>query len=242
MGFVPAIVARMSPRPTPEQRAFDPTLITAEPYKELPVHRGSIVGAIPSVVGMNPVSRFNAFVQRKLFVHNAAHALLGYLGYLRGHTYGHQALDDPWIRRRLDKAMDEASQALLKEFEFAPNALHDHVREVLARLGNRALADPISRLCRDPLRKLGPNDRLVGAARLAEKHGIMPMGLAWGIAAALGYDNEHDPHAVELSTSLSRKGFEAVIWEVCKIARDEPLFNLVHASLSELRDQGYGKE
>jgi 2-oxoisovalerate dehydrogenase E1 component len=57
------------------------------------------------------------------------------------------------------------------------------------RFANRALADPVSRLARDPLRKLAPGDRLVGAARLVERHGIRPEGLSWGIAAALAYEN-----------------------------------------------------
>jgi mannitol-1-phosphate 5-dehydrogenase len=143
---------------------------------------------------------------------------------------------------QLDKAMDESSRALKKECDFDPRALQDHVRDVLRRLANRALADPISRLCRDPLRKLGPNDRLVGAARLAEKHNITPVGLSWGIAAALKYDDVRDPHAVELRTRLSRDGLEAVVWEVCRIARHEPLFNLVRASLCQLEDLKFGKD
>jgi mannitol-1-phosphate 5-dehydrogenase len=242
IGFVPAIVARMSPGPTPEQRASDPTLITAEPYKELPVDRESFVGALPAIGGMIAVSPFSAYVQRKLFIHNAAHAMLGYLGFRRGHAYGHEALDDAWIRVQLDKAMDEASRALVKEHGFDSRSLQDHVQDVLARLANRALADPISRLCRDPLRKLGPNDRLVGAARLAEKHSITPVGLSWGIAAALEYDDERDPHAVELATRLSREGFEAVVWEVCRIGRHEALFNLVRARVCQLGNPRFRKD
>jgi mannitol-1-phosphate 5-dehydrogenase len=86
VGFVPAVIARMSPRPTFEQRAADAALIVAEPYKVLPVDREAFVGDIPQVVGMEPVVPFTAYVERKLYIHNAAHAMLGYLGYRRGYA------------------------------------------------------------------------------------------------------------------------------------------------------------
>jgi mannitol-1-phosphate/altronate dehydrogenase len=56
VGFVPAVIARMSPAPTPEQHAADPTLTIAESYKVLPVDREAFVGEIPQVVGMKTAS------------------------------------------------------------------------------------------------------------------------------------------------------------------------------------------
>lgn len=229
VGFVPAVIARMSPVPTPKQRAADPTLIVAEPYKVLPVDREAFAGPIPDVAGMEPVCPFTAYLDRKLFIHNAGHAMLGYLGYRRGHIYGYEALADPQVRPLLDQALDEASRALIAEHGFEAGALAEHVRDLLARFANRNLADPISRLARDPLRKLAPDDRLVGAARLAEKHGIRPEGLAWGIAAALAYDNPEDSHAVELQARLAREGLERILEDVCGIDAGEPLAGLVRS-------------
>ena len=237
VGFVPAVIARMSPVPTPEQRAADPTLIVAEPYKVLPVDREAFVGDIPQVVGMEPVAPFTAYVERKLYIHNAAHAMLGYLGYCRGHVYGYEVLDDPWVRPLLYQALDEAGRALVAEHGFDPQALREHVQDILARFANRALADPIGRLARDPLRKLAPGDRLVGAARLAERHGIRPEGLAWGIAAALAYDNPDDTHALELQTRLTREGLGGILHYVCDIQEDEPLADLVRSRYRVLREE-----
>ncbi|MGQ9502252.1 MAG: mannitol dehydrogenase, partial [Anaerolineae bacterium] len=95
IGFVASVIARMSPVPTPEQRATDPTLIVAEPYKVLPVDRDAFVGPLPEVVGMYAVSPFVAYTDRKLYIHNAGHAMLGYLGYRLGYTYGYEALRHP---------------------------------------------------------------------------------------------------------------------------------------------------
>jgi mannitol-1-phosphate 5-dehydrogenase len=237
VGFVPAVIARMSPVPTPEQRAADPTLIVAEPYKVLPVDREAFVGDIPQVVGMETIAPFTAYVERKLYMHNAAHAMLGYLGYCRGYMYGYEVLDDPWVRPLLDQALDEAGRALVAEHGFDPQDLQEQVQDLLARFANRALADPIGRLVRDPRRKLAPGDRLVGAARLAERPGIRPEGLAWGIAAALAYDNPDDTHAVELQTRLVREGLGGILRYVCDIQEDEPLADMVRSRYRVLREE-----
>lgn len=240
VGFVPAIIARMSPVPSPAQRAADPTLIVAEPYKVLPVDREAFVGSIPDVVGMEPVSPFIAYVERKLYIHNAGHAMLGYLGYRRGYVYGYEALIDRLVRPLLDQALDETSRAIMAEHGFEAGALAAYVQDLLARFANRALADPIRRLARDPLRKLAPQDRLVGAARLAERHGITPAGLAWGIAAALAYDSPDDVHAVELQAQLAQAGLERTLQRVCGIGPNESLAGLVRDRYRALRELARG--
>lgn len=236
VGFVPAVIARMSPVPTPEQRAADLTMIVAEPYKVLPVDRDAFVGPIPDVVGMYAVAPFNAYVDRKLYIHNAGHAMLGFLGYRRGHSYGYEALNDDRVMGLVRQGLDESGRALIAEYHFDPVALAEHVQDLLTRFGNRALGDPIDRLARDPLRKLAPGDRLVGAARLAEKHGVRPEGLAWGIAAALAYDNPSDPHSAELQSDLASRGFYEVLQNLCGIGEDEPLGHLVRSSYQTLRE------
>ena len=68
---------------------------------------------------------------------------------------------------------------------------------------------------RDPLRKLGRHDRLVGPACLALEYGIQPYHLALAIAAALHYANLQDPAAVKLQSMLSESGLDVVLREVC---------------------------
>ncbi len=83
VGFVMSIIARMVTAPPAEERAADPTLIVAEPYQLMPVDRNGFVGPIPRIVGMEPRDRFSAWVDWKLFLHNAGHAMLAYLGHRR---------------------------------------------------------------------------------------------------------------------------------------------------------------
>lgn len=242
VGLVPAVIARMSPAPTAEQRAADPALIVAEPYKVLPVDREAFAGAIPDVVGMEAVAPFEAYTARKLYLHNAAHAILGYLGYRRGHVYGYEALEDGWVRARMAQGLRAAAAALIAAYDFEPVALREHVDYLLVRFANRALGDPVARLARDPLRKLAPHDRLVGAARLAEAQGIDPEGLAWGIAGALAYDNPDDDHAVELRRRVAEQGAAQVLAGVCGIDPGEHLGQQVLARYGDLTREDVKRE
>ena len=153
--------------------------------------------------------------------------MLGYLGYQRGYAYGYDALLDSRIYRLLDSALTESSRALIAEHGLDAVALSENVQYLLDRFANRALGDPIDRLARDPLRKLAPGDRLVGSARLAQKAGIQPKSLAWGIAAAVAYDNPNDPHAADLQARLAQTGLKQVLLEVCDIQPGEELARLV---------------
>jgi len=223
VGMVETVIGRMVPEPPPDLRERGPLLIVAEPHKELPVDRVGFVGAPPDIVGMQPVAKFEVYAARKLYLHNAGHAVLGYLGYQRGLTYGYEALEDPDIRPILEGAWDEAVRGIASRYEISEGWLREHTRDLARRFANRALADPIVRLARDPLRKLAPQDRLVGAARVAEYGALVPVNLSWGIAAALAYDELSDPTAGELQRRIEDEGVEAVLEGVCGIRRDEAL-------------------
>jgi mannitol-1-phosphate 5-dehydrogenase len=55
----------------------------------------------------------------------------------------------------------------------------------MTRMLNPFLGDLVDRVARDPMRKLGWDDRLVGTMRLALSQGILPRRFALGAAAAL---------------------------------------------------------
>ena len=106
----------MVPPLTPELRGQDPSLILVEPYKELPVDRDGFAGEPPQIVSMIPFAPFSFFTDRKLYIHNAGHAVLGYLGYLAGYEYGYQALADDEIDFQARGAMEESALALTRKY------------------------------------------------------------------------------------------------------------------------------
>jgi len=227
IGFVDTVIGRMVPRPTPEMQATDPTLIRVEPYKELPVDRTGFVGCPPEITAMTAYTDFSVFTARKLYIHNCGHALLAYAGYRRGWTYGYEALEDPVVREIIEGGIEESTTGIVHRYGADPAWLAAHVKDLLERFANRALGDTVLRLGRDPVRKLAPEDRLVGAARLAEAAGCTPRRLARAIAAALRFDPPDADVAQELQQRIRDRGPGNVIEEVTGIAADEPLGRLV---------------
>lgn len=223
VGFVDTVIARMVPPLPPELRAQDPSLIVVEPYKELPVDAAGFAGPPPVIVGMQPVSPFSFYTERKLYLHNAGHAVLGYLGYQRGYEYGYEALQDAEIVTAVRGAMAESQQALEQKYGLPAGDITPNREDLIERFYNRALGDTVFRLGRDPVRKLAHNDRLIGAALTALEQGVEPVNLIKGIVAALHFDPPEDPPALQLQEQLQRDGLEAVLQNICGLAPDSPL-------------------
>ena len=177
---------------------------------------------------MLPYRPFSFFTERKLYIHNAGHALLAYLGYLGGYEYGYEALADEDIYFQVRGAMEESARALVRKYHPPAGALLANIDDLLTRFANRALGDSVLRLGRDPLRKLGHTDRLVGAALNALADGVIPTNLVTGIAAGLHFDPDADPLAQELQAKLHGRG----------LARDAGGGVRVGAGRAAVRDGG----
>ena len=227
VGLIMSVVARMVPVMTEEVLREDRLKIRVEPYALLPVDAEAIRGNLLPIPALIPCCPFEAFVQRKLYVHNGLHAIAAYLGYQAGHEFSYQAVEDPVIRPKLLYAGRQIAHALHCEHEFDMVHLSEHVAELLRRFGNRALGDQVIRLARDPIRKLGPQDRLIGAARLILRHGGDASVHAEAIKAALQFDLPDDPSSVKLQAMLKTRSLLDVLSEISALPPDDPLAELL---------------
>ena len=243
VGLVETVIGRMVPAPTEATRAEDPLLVVSEPYKELPIARAMLRGETPPLPGLIAADDFDAYEARKLFLHNAGHAALAYLGYGYGHEYVWQCADDPAVSEVCRAALAESAAALVAEYGFTPSALGAFNADLLRRFTNQALGDPVARVAADPLRKLRPTDRLIGAASLCLKHSVAPKALARVISAALRYDHPADASAQELQRRRQEGGVRRVLEEVGGVAPGSALGRLVLAEAKEAeanrRKRGY---
>ena len=123
--------------------------------------------------------------------------------------------------------MEESALALTRKYRPAPGALMANIEDLLRRFGNHALGDTILRLGRDPVRKLARSDRLVGAALNALAQGVTPVHLVTGIAAGLRFAHPDDPVAQQVQAQLREQGIARVLAEVCGLAPDEPLTEMI---------------
>ena len=223
-GFVGAVVSRTVPVPPPEIRRRDPLWLACEPIARLVVDATAFRGPVPRVTDVEPVANFAAHLRQKLVSHNMGHAVAAYVGYRSGHEFIWQAMEDGPIAAVVRGAMDETGRALVSRFGFQPAEQRAYEEDLLQRYRNRALGDQVRRVAADPLRKLGPEDRLIGSARLCLEEKVDPARLLVGIRAAIEYNNPDDPAAARLQEMLATCGREAVLRDVCGLAPDEPLF------------------
>jgi mannitol-1-phosphate 5-dehydrogenase len=242
VGFVEASIGRMVPVMTAEQKAEDPLLVCVEPYCDLPVDAEGFKGPIPPLEHMTPRKNFKAYVERKLFVHNAGHATTAYLGYLRGHEYTWQAIQDDAVRREADAAMGETCAGLVLKYGLDAAALDDHWADLKMRFANKALGDRVDRVAKDPVRKLGPNDRLIGAARMCLLQGVEPRHVAFAAAAAIRYDHPDDPAACAVQAVYDEKGLQGVLAEFCKVEWGTPLAGLIAEQMKRLDVEGWSRK
>ncbi|MDO8683775.1 MAG: mannitol-1-phosphate 5-dehydrogenase [Armatimonadota bacterium] len=215
VGFVESVVARMVPIMTEEQKREDPLLVVVEPFKKLPIDRAAWIGEIPEIAGVQARDNFQGYVDRKLFGHNMGHAISAYLGYLRGYEYIYQSVGDPEIFKVTRGAMMETGQAMIRKWGFDPAEHEEFVDDLLERFGNEALGDQVARVGKDLLRKLGPEDRLIGGAKICVEQGVSPDNVCKGIAAALLYDEPADPTAPQVQAYIKEHGFAQTLSDMC---------------------------
>jgi len=215
LGLVQASVGRMVPIMTREMQEGNPLRIWVEEFCELPVDAAGFKGSIPEVTNLHPFSPFEYYIERKLFIHNLGHAIAAYLGFLKGCIYIWEAVEDPHIRHICAGAMQESALALASKFEISRYALQEHIDDLLRRFANRRLADTVKRVGKDPIRKLSPEDRLIGSLRLCTGNQSIAPFICAGIAAALCFDVPEDGASQRLIKALAEQGPEGVLASTC---------------------------
>jgi len=184
-GFSSALVSRIVTGRQGDPSKNAPLVFLGDRASTFVVDGTRLRNPLPPIEGMRVVHNFRAWAMKKLYTFGAGHAATAYLGALKGYRYVHSAIRDPEIRAAVLAAMEEGRQGLLRRYGLELAGTHAELHEILARFDNAALNDPVTRVGRDPLRKLGPEDRLVGAARLAQEAGVSPSRLAMAAGAAL---------------------------------------------------------
>lgn len=239
VGFVEVTVGRMVPAAA--DTGGDPLTLRVEPYCKLPFDQRCWKGTTVSLHGAVPCEQFDYHIRHKLYIHNLGHAVCAYLGALKGLTYVHESAADQAIRSVARGAMLEAAAALKLGFPLESTAIEEDVEDLLYRFGNTALADPIRRVCGDPLRKLRPEDRLVGALAECRRQKVACPHILIGIAAALLYGDESDPAAVLMQRRIRDEGFASFIRGHCGITDDDggvyPLLYALHTAMGAIRPQ-----
>lgn len=216
-------IGRMVPATPKEISEKEPLAVCVEEYFELPVDKAAFKGEIPPVKNFVPFTPFDFYIQRKLFMHNMSHAVTAYLGKQKGYTYIWEANADAGIRANAAAALDAISRAMSAEHGVALAELKAFSENLLVRYENQLLGDTVDRVGKDTVRKLGENDRLIGAAKLCVKHGIDPEPICLGIAAALKFAPEDDEAACRVASFCRERGVAEALKEFSNLCACDPI-------------------
>jgi mannitol-1-phosphate 5-dehydrogenase len=226
--FPNAAVDRIVPLQTNE----DKLMVVVEPFYEWVVDRSSMIGEVPYIEGVTFVDDLPPYIERKLFTVNTGHAVAAYVGYQAGLATIKDAMENEGVLEVVKGALGESGSVLIKKYSFNEEDHLKYVDKIISRFMNPYINDEIPRVARGPIRKLGPNDRLISpAVQYYEYVEGQPEHLAKSIAAALKYDFQQDEEAVALQVKVKESGVEGALKEISELEGDHPLLRLILKSI-----------
>ena len=226
VGFVGTTIGRMVPFVPPQQREDDHTLIAVEKFCTLPIDGDAIVSPFPKLSHTVLFSPFAFEDEKKPYIHNMGHAMVAYLGYLKGYTYIWQAMGNDALRFSVREAMNASADALAKKYSEDEDDLSEYVEDLLLRFGNRGLGDTVTRVGADPMRKLAPCDRFIGAINLCKEQDVDYKSILSGVAAALRFNVSDDPSAEKLQKRLKQISEITFLSDYCGLSKDDAMLCL----------------
>lgn len=239
VGMTEAVIMRSAIESPAELLAQDPLIVNVQDFWELPVDASRIVGELPNIQGLKLIPEFTGFLERKFYTYNAANGTTSYLGALLGFEKIADAAHDERILKILDGVYQETAQALSKKHHFPLDEQLAFTLTSKRKLQDYTIVDFIERNARDPLRKLGKDDRLVGSARLVLDYGIRPDNLCIAIAAAIHYVSEGDEFARELVRMRKEEGIDYILEHVCELDPNGELGMLIKEKIALLKEWGW---
>ena len=230
VSFPNCVVDRIVPTSTSDLVSANPLAVIVEDYYQWAIDGTALKGSMPQIPGIVVSQDLNAILEQKLFTLNMPHALVAYFGYKAGYRFIHEAVEVPLVQSLVMGALEEVEPVIVsRNPSITPEAQRVYAAKILGRFRNPYLQDETTRVGRDPIRKLGPKDRLIKPAILAWELGEVPAHLTAGIIGALRYDNPDDTQAQQLRVSLSEKGVLGVMQEVSGLTPDSPVVRLIKA-------------
>lgn len=215
--------------------------ILVETFNRILVSRVKLPGFERGISVFEEKDDLLPFEEAKLYGHNAIHSLLGYSSHELGYSSMSQVRGDSGLMRIGRRAfLDESGAALIAKHGhtgdplFTPAGFTAYAEDLLTRMTNPYLLDDVARVIRDPVRKLGYDDRFFGTMRQAFGQNIAPRLLAQGAATAIRYYASQDTARTDVLNRQSLAELLNKIWANEK--RDEfegPCIELVAEALEK---------
>ena len=241
IGVSEAVLMRTATQPDEELAKLYPQDVWVQNFWYLPIDGSRIKEAIPKIQCVELLDGFSNFLTQKMYTNNTSNAVIAYSGYLLGYEILAEAANSLEISALLDDAYKEINQILVAELGVDEKQQMEFSQKARAKYCDWTIVDKVIRHGKDPIRKLGPQDRLIAPCRMALKHGIYPKTLIDTIAKALYFDEPSDVEAVKLKMLRQQKGIEYVLQTVCGLDKTERLYHEILKSVEQIKEQGLVK-
>ena len=241
VGFTESVIMRSGIEAPKELLKKDPLIVNVQNYWHLPVDAARVKGSLPDIKYMEHLTGFDGFLERKFYTYNAANGTTSFVGALLGYKVLAEAAHDERILKLLDGVYQETGKALSMKHGISLEEQMAFAKTSLNKLQDYTIVDSIERNARDPQRKLGKDDRLVGSARMVLSCGIRPENLCTAIACAIYYRNPEDSSAVALEKVVKEEGIDAVLEKICGIEPEGELGILIKEKIKKIKEWGWLK-
>lgn len=209
-----------------------------EPIYEWVINKSEMKNTeLPSIEDVIYVEDLEAYINRKFYLINMAHAATAYVGYNAGEETIQSTLADSRMRKFIKAVLNEVKQYIIIDSHFTSEELDAYIEKTIKRFKNENINDDVRRVGRAPVRKLGPDERLIKPLRNLFKLDLPLKYLSIVIAAAFSFDNPEDEEAVRLQEYIQENGIDRAIAHFTGI-EDQKLIDKIKRYYDKLKDTG----
>lgn len=202
---------------------------------ETPPFEGMHPPAIPAI---KYVPDLAPYITRKLYTVNTAHATAAYHGRRAGYKNIADTMKDQHIRDLTRGSITESARFIVDRYKIPEEEQAAYVEKIINRISNPALEDPVDRVGRAPLRKLGRTERLIGPARELAERGWDYSHLLFAIEQALWFlDVEKDEESHQLALDLHTKKPEDIAKDVCELTTNDKIYPKVLEVINKVQEE-----
>ena len=145
---------------------IDPLCLISE-KGDIAIEKGNFT--LPKEIPVYSNENLEKYWNCKFYIHNMPHAVVAFLGKLVGVTYVHEAMQIPIINYITKSAMNSIKNAMKIKKMADDEFIEFYAEKEIKRFANTKLFDTISRVGREPIRKLKGSDRLIQSAKFIQE-------------------------------------------------------------------------
>lgn len=240
VNLVESIILRVSSMGTEEQRLDDELSVQGGNRGTLQVNK-----VITRTICQENLPKFFILeedtlriMKLKIWRHNTLHCSLAFMGKYNDNKYIYEAARDDFISKCAFYASEEGDMGLASIYGAEVLPSKGELIGTWDSYRDDSIKDTISRVARDPMRKLSRNERFIGPALLCIENGILPYYICKGAAYGFFYEDYDDIKSIKLKEKVSELGIEKAIETVCglDLSKDNEkiIFDMILKSYNEL--------